>query len=35
MTQRIRLDAYLAERAADAGAELRDGVKVHGGRCEA
>ncbi len=28
MTQRIRLDAYLAERAADAGAELRQGVKV-------
>ena len=28
MTQRVRLDAYLAERAADAGAELRDGVKV-------
>ena len=28
MTQRIRLDAYLAERAADAGAELCAGVKV-------
>jgi len=28
MTQRIRLDAYLAERAVEAGAELRDGVKV-------
>jgi flavin-dependent dehydrogenase len=28
MTQRIRLDAYLAERAAAAGAELRQGVKV-------
>ncbi len=28
MTQRLRLDAYLAERAADAGAELRDGVRV-------
>jgi geranylgeranyl reductase family protein len=28
MTQRLRLDAYLAERAAEAGAELRDGVKV-------
>ena len=28
MTQRIRLDAYLAERAAEAGAELRDGLKV-------
>ncbi len=28
MTQRIRLDAYLAEQAAGAGAELRDGVKV-------
>ena len=30
MTQRIRLDAYLAERAALAGAELQDGVKVTG-----
>ena len=28
MTQRIRLDAYLVERAIAAGAELRDGVKV-------
>jgi geranylgeranyl reductase family protein len=28
MTQRIRLDAYLAELATQAGAELRDGVKV-------
>lgn len=28
MTQRIRLDAFLAEQAAAAGAELRDGVKV-------
>jgi geranylgeranyl reductase family protein len=28
MTQRRRLDAYLAERAAEAGAEFRDGVKV-------
>jgi geranylgeranyl reductase family protein len=28
MTQRIRLDHFLAERAAEAGAELRDGVKV-------
>lgn len=28
MTQRRRLDAYLAERAAAAGAELRDGAKV-------
>jgi flavin-dependent dehydrogenase len=28
MTQRWRLDAYLAEQAADAGAEFRDGVKV-------
>ena len=28
MTQRIRLDAYLLEQAADAGAEVRDGVKV-------
>jgi geranylgeranyl reductase family protein len=30
MTQRVHLDAYLAERAAAAGAELRDGVKVTG-----
>jgi geranylgeranyl reductase family protein len=28
MTQRRRLDQYLAEQAADAGAEFRDGVKV-------
>jgi geranylgeranyl reductase family protein len=28
MTQRRRLDAFLAERAADAGADFRDGVKV-------
>ena len=28
MTQRKRLDAYLAEQAASAGAEFRDGVKV-------
>ena len=28
MTQRIRLDAYLAEQAAAAGADLRDGVRV-------
>ena len=28
MTQRIRLDAYLLEQAASAGAEIRDGVKV-------
>lgn len=28
MTQRCRLDAYLAERAAGAGAEFRDGVAV-------
>jgi flavin-dependent dehydrogenase len=28
MTQRARLDAYLAERAGAAGAEFRDGVKV-------
>src|SRR5262245_53906498 len=28
MTQRKRLDAFLAERAADAGAEFRDGAKV-------
>jgi geranylgeranyl reductase family protein len=30
MTQRRRLDAFLAERAAAAGAEFRDGVKVSG-----
>jgi geranylgeranyl reductase family protein len=30
MTQRRRLDAFLAERAAAAGAEFRDGVKVTG-----
>jgi geranylgeranyl reductase family protein len=28
MTQRSRLDQYLAERAVDAGAEFRDGVRV-------
>jgi geranylgeranyl reductase family protein len=28
MTQRRRLDAYLAQRAADAGADFRDGTKV-------
>jgi geranylgeranyl reductase family protein len=28
MTQRIRLDAYLAEQAAAAGADLRDGTRV-------
>ena len=28
MTQRIRLDAFLAEQAANAGADFRDGVKV-------
>jgi geranylgeranyl reductase family protein len=28
MTQRLRLDAYLAERAVDAGAELREGARV-------
>jgi len=28
MTQRVRLDAYLAERAAAAGADFRDGAKV-------
>ncbi len=28
MTQRIRLDAYLADQAAAAGADLRDGTKV-------
>ena len=27
MTQRQRLDAFLAERAADAGAEFRDGAR--------
>ena len=37
MTQRSRLDAYLAERAAEAGADFRDGVlvrevEVEGGR---
>jgi geranylgeranyl reductase family protein len=30
MTQRRRLDAYLADRAAAAGAEFRDGVRVNG-----
>ena len=30
MTQRKRLDAYLVEQAANAGAEFRDGVKVGG-----
>jgi geranylgeranyl reductase family protein len=30
MTQRSRLDAYLAEQAAAAGADFRDGVKVTG-----
>src|SRR5204862_2840548 len=30
MTQRRRLDAFLAEQAAAAGAEFRDGVKVTG-----
>jgi geranylgeranyl reductase family protein len=30
MTQRVRLDALLVERAVGAGAELRDGVKVGG-----
>src|SRR5262245_40223822 len=30
MTQRKRLDAYLVEQAAGAGAEFRDGVKVTG-----
>jgi geranylgeranyl reductase family protein len=29
MTQRSRLDAFLAERAADAGAEFRDGARVN------
>jgi geranylgeranyl reductase family protein len=28
MTQRLRLDHYLVERAADAGADFRDGVRV-------
>src|SRR6476469_8534865 len=28
MTQRARLDAFLAERAADAGADFRDGARV-------
>jgi geranylgeranyl reductase family protein len=28
MTQRLRLDAYLVERAVEAGAELREGVKA-------
>jgi flavin-dependent dehydrogenase len=28
MTQRVRLDAYLVEQAANAGADFRDGVKV-------
>ena len=28
MTQRLRLDAYLLEQASDAGAEVREGVKV-------
>src|SRR5215218_7623445 len=30
MTQRTRLDAFLAEQAANAGADLRDGVAVKG-----
>lgn len=30
MTQRARLDEYLARRAAEAGAEFRDGVRVRG-----
>jgi geranylgeranyl reductase family protein len=30
MTQRLRLDQYLAERAAEAGADFRDGVRVTG-----
>jgi geranylgeranyl reductase family protein len=34
MTQRIRLDQHLAEQAAAAGAELRDGTKVTGVRQE-
>jgi flavin-dependent dehydrogenase len=34
MTQRIRLDAHLAEHAAAAGAELRDGTRVTGFREE-
>jgi len=29
MTQRRRLDAYLVERAVEAGVEFRDGVRVH------
>jgi geranylgeranyl reductase family protein len=32
MTQRRRLDAFLVERAVEAGAELRDGVRVAGVR---
>src|SRR5687768_18193998 len=28
MTQRFRLDAYLLEKAANAGAEVREGMKV-------
>jgi geranylgeranyl reductase family protein len=32
MTQRRRLDAFLVERAVEAGAELRDGVRVTGVR---
>ncbi len=34
MTQRRRLDAYLAEQAAAAGADFRDGVRVQGVREE-
>jgi geranylgeranyl reductase family protein len=30
MTQRLRLDQYLAEQAAEAGADFRDGVRVTG-----
>ena len=30
MTQRRRLDAFLAEQAAEAGAELREGARVDG-----
>ena len=30
MTQRIRLDHFLVERAAEAGADVRDGVRVRG-----
>lgn len=30
MTQRLRLDQYLAERAAEAGADFRDGMRVTG-----